>query len=107
VHVVFDPVGGPLLAEALKTVAWGAQYLVIGFVAGIPKVPANLLLVKNTTVGRGRGAIAQGFSPGLQRLPLLMLWHPAGRCAQPLRTPLARNGPANWEHTPNLGPPSL
>ncbi|GBF97766.1 quinone oxidoreductase [Raphidocelis subcapitata] len=50
VNVVFDPVGGPLLPEALKTLAWGAQYLVIGFVAGIPKVPANLLLVKNTTV---------------------------------------------------------
>ncbi|KIY97737.1 hypothetical protein MNEG_10225 [Monoraphidium neglectum] len=50
VDVVFDPVGGKLLAEALKVVAWGAQYLVIGFVAGIPKVPANLLLVKNCTV---------------------------------------------------------
>jgi hypothetical protein len=55
VDVVFDPVGGKLLAEALKVVAWGAQYLVIGFVAGIPKVPANLLLVKNCTVG-GWGA---------------------------------------------------
>ncbi|KAI8473312.1 MAG: hypothetical protein J3K34DRAFT_411610 [Monoraphidium minutum] len=47
VDVVFDPVGGPLLAEALKSVAWGSQYLAIGFVAGIPRVPANLLLVKN------------------------------------------------------------
>jgi hypothetical protein len=50
VNVVFDPVGGPLLFEALKTLAWGSQYLSIGFVAGIPKVPANLLLVKNCTV---------------------------------------------------------
>ncbi|WIA34847.1 hypothetical protein OEZ86_013145 [Tetradesmus obliquus] len=51
VHVVFDPVGGQALFESLKCVAWGAQYLVIGFAAGdIPKVPANLLLVKNTTM---------------------------------------------------------
>ncbi|KAF6260847.1 hypothetical protein COO60DRAFT_838483 [Scenedesmus sp. NREL 46B-D3] len=51
VDVVFDPVGGQALFESLKCVAWGAQYLVIGFAAGdIPKVPANLLLVKNTTM---------------------------------------------------------
>eukprot|EP00775_Hariotina_reticulata_P012009 gene12009-12153_t len=51
VQVVFDPVGGAALFEALKCMAWGAQYLVIGFAAGdIPKVPANLLLVKNTTM---------------------------------------------------------
>jgi hypothetical protein len=36
---VFDPVGGAALFEALKAVAWGAQYLVIGFASGdIPKV---------------------------------------------------------------------
>lgn len=51
VDVVFDPVGGSALFEALKCVTWGAQYLVIGFASGdIPKVPANLLLVKNTTL---------------------------------------------------------
>ncbi len=39
VHVVFDPVGGAQLSEALKAVAWGAHYLVIGFASGhIPKV---------------------------------------------------------------------
>lgn len=39
VNVVFDPVGGSALFESLKCVAWGAQYLVIGFAAGdIPKV---------------------------------------------------------------------
>lgn len=51
VDIVFDPVGGDLFSEALKSVAWGAQYLVIGFAAGgIPNVPANHLLVKNTTL---------------------------------------------------------
>ncbi|GAX72670.1 hypothetical protein CEUSTIGMA_g126.t1 [Chlamydomonas eustigma] len=52
VDVVFDPVGGSLFEEALKcTAPWGAHYLVIGFASGgIPKVPANLALVKNLTV---------------------------------------------------------
>lgn len=49
-HVVFDPVGGPLAQEALRCCAWGAQFCTIGFVAGIPKLPANLLLVKNVTL---------------------------------------------------------
>ncbi|KAG1665413.1 hypothetical protein FOA52_005755 [Chlamydomonas sp. UWO 241] len=50
--VIFDPVGGAMLDEALKAAApWGAQYLVIGFAAGdIPKVPTNILLVKNMTM---------------------------------------------------------
>jgi NADPH:quinone reductase-like Zn-dependent oxidoreductase len=42
VDVVFDPVGGSALFEALKCVTWGAQYLVIGFASGdIPKVSMN------------------------------------------------------------------
>ena len=49
--VIFDPVGGPLFPEALKTAAWGCQYLIIGFAAGtVPQIPANYLLVKNVTV---------------------------------------------------------
>jgi NADPH:quinone reductase-like Zn-dependent oxidoreductase len=44
VDVVFDPVGGQALFESLKCVAWGAQYLVIGFAAGdIPKVGCSVL----------------------------------------------------------------
>lgn len=34
VHVVFDPVGGPLADEALRCCTWGAHFLSIGFVAG-------------------------------------------------------------------------
>ena len=36
VDVVFDPVGGQLLTEALKCVRWGAQILIIGFASGPP-----------------------------------------------------------------------
>jgi NADPH:quinone reductase-like Zn-dependent oxidoreductase len=49
VNVVFDPVGGAPFKAALKSVAWGAQYLVIGFAAGdIPNIAVNLLLVRRT-----------------------------------------------------------
>jgi NADPH:quinone reductase-like Zn-dependent oxidoreductase len=37
--------------DGLKCVAWAAQYIIIGFAGGgIPRVPANILLVKNTTL---------------------------------------------------------
>jgi sacsin len=50
VDIVFDPVGGDALAEAMKCCAWGAQLAIIGFASGkIPKLPANALLVKNLT----------------------------------------------------------
>jgi NADPH2:quinone reductase len=47
VDVVYDPVGGDLLEEAVRATAWEGRVLVVGFAAGtIPKVPANLLLLK-------------------------------------------------------------
>jgi len=47
VDVCFDPVGGPLFDEALSSLAWGGRILLVGFVAGVPKIPANRLLVKH------------------------------------------------------------
>jgi NADPH:quinone reductase-like Zn-dependent oxidoreductase len=44
-------VGGTLLTEALRCCRWGAHVLIIGFASGhIPKVAANVLLVKNLTM---------------------------------------------------------
>ena len=45
--VCYDPVGGELFDQALSSLAWGGRILVIGFVGGIPQIPANRLLVKN------------------------------------------------------------
>ena len=45
--VCYDPVGGELFDEALSSLAWGGRILVIGFVGGIPQIPANRLLVKH------------------------------------------------------------
>ena len=50
VNVVYDPVGGALFDPALSSLGWGGRYLVIGFVGGIPKIPANRILVKHRAV---------------------------------------------------------
>lgn len=47
VDVVYDCVGGPHSEPALRAMAWGGRFLVIGFASGdIPKIPLNLLLLK-------------------------------------------------------------
>ena len=45
--VCFDPVGGELFDAALSSLGWGGRILLIGFVAGVPQIPANRLLVKH------------------------------------------------------------
>jgi NADPH2:quinone reductase len=51
VDVVYDPVGGPHAEAALRSLAWEGRFLVIGFAAGeIPKLPLNLVLLKNCDV---------------------------------------------------------
>ncbi len=49
--LVFDPVGGDLLLQALRCTAQNGKIVSIGFASGtIPQVPMNILLVKNLTV---------------------------------------------------------
>jgi NADPH2:quinone reductase len=51
VDVVYDPVGGSYAEAALRSIAWGGRFLVIGFAAGeIPKLPLNLVLLKGCDV---------------------------------------------------------
>ena len=50
VDVCYDPVGGELAEAALRGMAWNGRYLVIGFTAGIPKIPLNLVLLKSCQV---------------------------------------------------------
>jgi NADPH2:quinone reductase len=45
--VCFDPVGGGLFDPALSSLGWGGRILLIGFVGGVPQIPANRLLVKH------------------------------------------------------------
>jgi NADPH2:quinone reductase len=48
VDVVYDCVGGDYAEPAVRAMAWGGRFLVVGFAAGqIPKIPLNLLLLKS------------------------------------------------------------
>jgi NADPH2:quinone reductase len=58
--VIYDPVGGTYAEAALRAIAWEGRFLVVGFPAGIPKIPLNLPLLKACQiVGVFWGAFAQ------------------------------------------------
>jgi len=49
--VIYDPVGGELFDQCMRSIAWYGRVLVIGFAAGdIPRVPINLILLKSCQV---------------------------------------------------------
>ncbi|WP_418140411.1 NADPH:quinone oxidoreductase family protein [Marinobacter sp. MA] len=51
VDVIYDPVGGDFTEQALRATGWNGRHLIIGFAAGdIPKIPANLTLLKGCSV---------------------------------------------------------
>ena len=51
IDVVYDPVGGDFSEKALRDIAWNGRFLVVGFATGdIPKLPLNLVLLKNCSI---------------------------------------------------------
>lgn len=48
--IVVDTVGGDYSEPALRCTAWGGRFLVVGFPAGIAKIPANLPLLKSCDI---------------------------------------------------------
>jgi NADPH:quinone reductase len=48
--IVYDPVGGDYAEPALRAIGWEGRYLVVGFPAGIPRLPLNLTLLKSCDV---------------------------------------------------------
>lgn len=48
--IVYDPVGGDYAEPAFRAMAWRGRYLVVGFTAGIPRLPFNLPLLKGASV---------------------------------------------------------
>lgn len=48
--IVFDPVGGNYSEAALRALKPGGRHLVVGFAAGIPRLPLNLVLLKRCKV---------------------------------------------------------
>jgi len=58
--VIYDPVGGDYSEAALRSIAWEGRFLVVGFPAGIPRLPLNLTLLKACqVVGVFWGAFAR------------------------------------------------
>jgi NADPH2:quinone reductase len=49
-QVIYDPVGGDYAEAALRAIGWEGRYLVVGFPAGIPKIPLNLTLLKSCQI---------------------------------------------------------
>jgi NADPH2:quinone reductase len=96
--VIYDPVGGDYTEAALRAIAWEGRLLVVGFPAGIPKLPLNLALLKGCQVV---GVFWGGFT---QRDPAanaaniaeLMQLYAAGKIRPVVseRHPLARAGEA-------------
>lgn len=50
VDVVYDAVGGAYAEPAIRALAWEGRFLVVGFPAGIPKLPLNLPLLKGCQI---------------------------------------------------------
>lgn len=48
--VILDPVGGDYTEAALRCIAWEGRFLVVGFPAGIARLPLNLTLLKSCDV---------------------------------------------------------
>lgn len=80
--VVYDSVGADVLEQSLRCVAWNGRILIIGFAGGdIPKIPANLILLKNASlVGVFWGAWL-GREPDVNRKNFAQMfeWYEAGK----------------------------
>jgi NADPH2:quinone reductase len=48
--VIYDGVGGDYAEASLRSIAWEGRFLVVGFPAGIPRLPLNLTLLKSCQV---------------------------------------------------------
>ena len=49
-NIVYDAVGGDYAEPAVRALAWEGRFLVVGFPAGIPKIPLNLTLLKSCQI---------------------------------------------------------
>jgi NADPH:quinone reductase len=96
--VIYDPVGGDYAEPALRAIAWEGRYLVVGFPAGIPKLPLNLTLLKSCDVCGvfwGAFAMRDPAANAAHMATLFRLWE-EGRIAPRVTQvfPLARGGDA-------------
>ena len=106
VDVVIDPVGGSYSEAALRAIAWGGRFVVVGFASGeIPRIPLNLVLLKGPIVrgfeiralgehlpdevARDRRELAELYAAG-KVTPYVSAIHPLADTAVALRSMLER-----------------
>jgi NADPH2:quinone reductase len=96
--LVYDGVGGDYAEAALRAIAWEGRFLVIGFPAGIPRIPLNLALLKSCDiVGVFWGAaVARDPAAHRRNVEELMALYAAGQIKPHVseRFPLAKAGEA-------------
>ena len=96
--VIFDPVGGDYSEAALRSIAWEGRFLVVGFPAGIARLPLNLTLLKSCDVcGVFWGAFAaRDPRANAAHVDQLFRWWAEGKIAPKISAtyPLERAGEA-------------
>lgn len=96
--VILDPVGGDYSEAALRSIAWEGRFLVVGFPAGIAKLPLNLTLLKSCDVcGVFWGAFAaRDPKRNAEHVEQLFRWWSEGKIAPKISAtyPLERAGEA-------------
>jgi len=96
--VILDPVGGDYSEAALRSVAWEGRFLVVGFPAGIARLPLNLTLLKSCDVcGVFWGAFAaRDPDANAAHVEQLFRWWDEGKIAPKISAtyPLERAGEA-------------
>jgi NADPH:quinone reductase-like Zn-dependent oxidoreductase len=97
-HVILDPVGGDYSEAALRSIAWEGRFLVVGFPAGIPKLPLNLTLLKSCDVCGvfWGGFFARDPKRNAEHVEQLFRWWAEGKIAPKISAtyPLERAGEA-------------
>jgi NADPH2:quinone reductase len=97
-QVIYDGVGGDYTEASLRAIGWQGRHLVVGFPAGIPKLPLNLPLLKSCQIiGVFWGEFTRRY-PELHaaNVASLMAMYGHGRIKPAVteRFPLARGGEA-------------
>jgi NADPH2:quinone reductase len=96
--VILDPVGGDYSEAALRSIAWGGRFLVVGFPAGIARLPLNLTLLKSCDVCGvfWGGFVARDPRRNAAHVEQLFRWWDEGKIAPKISAtyPLERGGEA-------------
>ena len=96
--VILDPVGGGYSEAALRSIGWEGRFLVVGFPAGIARLPLNLTLLKSCDVcGVFWGAFAaRDPKANAAHVDQLFRWWDEGKIAPKISAtyPLERAGEA-------------